>query len=76
MAKVSDDELVVLVKGALDSYVAAQTINLDNVSQNVAESIVHALHGAGATVIREERDRGVDAEYAAAIARLRQAVAA
>ncbi len=75
MAKVSDSELAGLIKGAVDRYVAARTVDLDNVSQGVAQSVVTALHEAGATVIREERDRGVDGLYAAAIARFREAVA-
>jgi hypothetical protein len=71
VAKVSDGELVELIEGALDRYVSARSINLDNLRRSVAESIVGALHDAGATVIREQRRRRLSEAQTHTLQRLR-----
>ncbi len=66
MAKVDDTELVTLIEEAIDRYVSSRTVNPDNVCGSVAQIIVQALHRAGTTVIREERQNRTDDGEAAA----------
>ena len=76
MAKVSDTELIKLVSVTFDRAVAENLVAIDNVSVSVATALVRAVREAGMVVIRDERDRSIDAVDPALVARLRQAVPA
>ena len=72
MARITNGELVELFVEALNHYVAAGRFDLDNVSHNVAESLVEALDEAGMVVINDERDRRLSPAQQAAVDRLRR----
>ena len=61
MARLDDAELVALIEDAIDRYVTSRSVNPDNVGQSVAQIIVRSLHGAGVTVVREQRRGGAGA---------------